>query len=900
MTADLPGGGDDQETLYTYGVVKGGSAGDSAFASGHLLQKVTYPDSAGGSDVVSYAYNAQGQLIWQKDQAGNVIEFAYDDSGRREHQMVTTLIGGFDGAVRRITSDFDDFGRVETVTQYDNASPGSGTATDQVKYTYDDWWNVTDFEQDHNGLVGAGGSVDDYEVEYLYDKATDGRRVVRQAQKRLIYNTTTIASASSQYTDGSAGEYCDEVSRVSNLRVGATNVVSYDYLGAGTVVGINHGEASIYSRLYSGTPGDYPDLDRFNRVITSAWTKDLGGGGDRDFYDVDIAYDRNSNITLVEDNIHVGWDAAYSMDGLNRLIAADRGTWGGSSIGSNTEGQVWDLDQAGNWQIHQWDLDGDGVYTGGGELNDDGSFNKANELTARDTDDDSSDDITLAYDAAGNLTDDGTYDYVYDAFGRLRQVKNQSSQLVEENWYNGLGYRIVVHNDVDGDGDVDGSDQKFHLAYDTSWRVVGEFRGTDTTPKAYYLHHNAGFDGGGGSSYIDAVIYRERDANGNGGDWDDASDGTLEERLYYCQNWRADVVALITATGVIADGARYSPYGVPFGMPRGDVDGDGDVDSGDTGAISYATPGDVRQDLDLDGDVDVDDFNLILGNFGATAGRGVLSTDKDDGVGNMLGYAGYVWSEYISRNHVRNRVYDPEVGRWGRRDPLGYVDGVKLYGYGRMNPVNGVDPMGTIKHHCSHGGGLIQCEPTSIADGDQGFIAKDPWAPYCNKYCRMCWWEYRVDGIAPLDEGPYEDPSPYLIPGEHIRSPSLLPNQEDIMLPPRKKPVEAPAWLPIDLLDPSSWIPSNVWPYEGTPNWNEHDDLIIEGSDQWCGWWIPIPVGIPIEIVPADDTAPAWGFRIKLSYRKCCSEVKIDCSQPCPPGYELNRIDAFDGDIYED
>lgn len=62
----------------------------------------------------------------------------------------------------------------------------------------------------------------------------------------------------------------------------------------------------------------------------------------------------------------------------------------------------------------------------------------------------SSDDITLACDAVGNLTDDGTYDDVYDAFGRLRQVKNQSNQLVEENWYNGLGYRIVVHNDVDG------------------------------------------------------------------------------------------------------------------------------------------------------------------------------------------------------------------------------------------------------------------------------------------------------------------------------------------------------------------------------------------------------------------------------------------------------------------
>jgi hypothetical protein len=60
--------------------------------------------------------------------------------------------------------------------------------------------------------------------------------------------------------------------------------------------------------------------------------------------------------------------------------------------------------------------------------------------TARYTDDDGTDDITLAYDAAGNLTDDGKdYKYVYDAFGRLRKVNNQSDVLVAEYTYNGLG-----------------------------------------------------------------------------------------------------------------------------------------------------------------------------------------------------------------------------------------------------------------------------------------------------------------------------------------------------------------------------------------------------------------------------------------------------------------------------
>ena len=92
VRADLSG--TDQDTTYTFGTTKGVSAGDSKIASGHLLQKVTYPDSGSGSDVVTYAYNAQGQRVYMKDQSGNVIETDYDDAGREKHRRVTTLAGG--------------------------------------------------------------------------------------------------------------------------------------------------------------------------------------------------------------------------------------------------------------------------------------------------------------------------------------------------------------------------------------------------------------------------------------------------------------------------------------------------------------------------------------------------------------------------------------------------------------------------------------------------------------------------------------------------------------------------------------------------------------------------------------------------------------------------------------
>jgi YD repeat-containing protein len=169
-------------TTYTCGTTKGTNPGDSEIATKHLLQNTTYADSANGDDVVRYAYNAQSQEIWRKDQAGNVIETDYDDSGRQTHRRVTTLASGFDGVVRRISTTVDSLGRVERVTQYDDATVGSGSVVDEVKYEYGGWGNLTSFKQDRDSAVGGSGY---WEVAYTYAKATDGRNTLRRTQVTL-------------------------------------------------------------------------------------------------------------------------------------------------------------------------------------------------------------------------------------------------------------------------------------------------------------------------------------------------------------------------------------------------------------------------------------------------------------------------------------------------------------------------------------------------------------------------------------------------------------------------------------------------------------------------------------------------------------------------------------------
>jgi len=174
--------------------------------------------------------------------------------------------------------------------------------------------------------------------------------------------------------------------------------------------------------------------------------------------------------------------------------------------------------------------------------------------------------------------------------------------------------------------------------------------------------------------------------------------GTLEERVYFCQNWRADVSAILTDTGKMVEWVKHSAYGVPFALPAGDTDSDGDWDATDSGRMSGGGAYDVRKDAELDGDVDIADIvhaNSITGSF-QTLGRGVLSSAAAN---NRRGYAGYEYDptfEGAGRHvyHVRHRVYDADVGRWTRRDPLGYLDGMSLYAYVQGLAIVAADPWG--------------------------------------------------------------------------------------------------------------------------------------------------------------------------------------------------------------
>ncbi|HRQ73937.1 MAG TPA: RHS repeat-associated core domain-containing protein [Phycisphaerales bacterium] len=709
-------GESDQITEYVYGV--GSSNGPNGeivmdITAGHLLKKVVYPDSSDpDEDAVWFGYD-RGLLVNQMiDQAGNATVILYDESKRELDRYFPVIQSGFDTRVDRVVREYDGLGRLSTVTQKNDT-----TVLDQIALEYDGWGELAAFTQDVNSAIDG----DAFTVEYEHAKHTAGPNLIHRSKMVYPDLTEVLFDPGNPLNVNHAVSYfagrCDRV----RVKVGGSpvTVAHYDFLGVDRVVGTTHffGGGDVHSRHYGSTSGSYPGLDAFNRVVTSRWSKERASGAPVDWYLEDIVFDKNSNITRTEHGYFGLLDAAFVMDGLDRLRGIEVGDWTGSGIDSpGRMGEVWDLSHLGNWATHGLDLDGDGDFTGSGEFEDFRTFNTANELTQRalDTDGDTNPDMTLTpgHDAVGNLIDDGdNYLFVYDTRGRLTLVtdRDEPPNTVAEFRYNGLGYLIGEHVDFDASGEVDGDDPWRWFVYDERWRVIAAYRGTDeaveSDAKERYVYHAAGYRSSG--SYIDDLVLRDRDAVQPEADpantdpaetWLFESDGVLEERVFICQNWRADVVLVVDSSGAAVQRAWYTAYGVPTGADRADLNGDGVVDSADASVFSaWHVASDVRADWNLDGTVNSTDTIAYLNAYNSAAtlgGRGVLSSAALD---LRVGYAGYRWDGFTGRYHVRHRVYEPYLGMWQSRDPIGY-DGstLNLYEYANSNPQAWLDPWGLI------------------------------------------------------------------------------------------------------------------------------------------------------------------------------------------------------------
>ena len=588
LTARLTGGG-VQTTQWVYGVT---TAGGSGVESNDAVGAVRWPDpstgaaSSGQQETVKV--NALGQTAASTDRNGSVHTLSYDVLGRVTADAVTTLGSGVDGAVRRVETAYDGQGNAYLVTTYNAAS--SGSVVNQVKREYNGLGQLTADWQSHSGAV-TGSSP---KVGYAYSEMSGGANHSRPT-------SVTYPSGYALAANYAAG-LPTAISRLSSLSDSTGTVEGYDYLGLGTVARRSHPQPGVdltYVKMTGESNGDagdqYTGLDRFGRVIDQRWVKTSGGTAtDRFGY----GYDRGSNRLYRDNLVNAAFGELYAYDGTGQVTSFSRGTLNGTKTGltgaaSRTQG--WDYDAAGNW---------DSVTTDGTAQT--RTANRQNEITAV------GGATTPTYDANGNLTKDETgKQYAYDAWNRMVTVKSSGGTTLETLAYDGLGRRVS--------GTASGTTTD--LYYD-GWQVVEEKVGSNTQVRNVWS-----------PAYVDALVMRDRDTDGN---------GTLDERLWVQTDANWNVTALVNGSGAVVERYAYDPFGT-----RTVYDGSYTVRSGGT---SYAMAGGfqgLRQD----------------------SVSGLLEADR--------------------------RWYSTTLGRWTSRDPIEYQgQDINLYRFVRNIPANYSDPTG--------------------------------------------------------------------------------------------------------------------------------------------------------------------------------------------------------------
>ncbi|MBX3408177.1 MAG: RHS repeat-associated core domain-containing protein [Phycisphaeraceae bacterium] len=755
-----------QVTRYVYGTSFAGTdAMHTLVPSGDLLSAVHYPDEESGEAntdpeyTVTYAYNGLGELKAVTDQNGTLHVYSRDAAGRVVTDSVEDFGTGIDEHVKSMTVDYDDFGRMDIVRSWNDAG-GTGDVLNAVKFNYTRLWQVHEVFQDIDSDIDTGTPVGmpTARVEYAYPTYPAGSGN-RSRLTEMGYPSNT--SLEFNY-DGPSVNHA--ISRVASLATSpgyGDSLVEYSYLGLGMFAVTDYPtpdvqlDRTLNTNGERGTTGSYYGFDRFGRVRFHAWADgSLSSGPDRPFLVAErYAYDAASNRKL-KDTVqpvvgqnwnHVDWE--YTYDGLDRLIEAKRGVWGGSSMSSTAAGsQKWGLDMLGNWATFKQDLDANGAYSDAADLIESREHNGANEIKEIDQTYPASATRPFGYDKAGNMTEQtlragegtGIRTYVHDAWNRLVRVEldhdgagGDAPFLTARYEYNPLHWRTVKVADrrtpTTNPDEEPESYQRRAMFYDASWRLIEEHicdewdedeREGDVNRVGQYFW---------GLRYIDDLIFRreDRDLTNEPYPAEDPAEPDFDDAetpgWFALTDVQFSVVALLTPEGRIVERVVYDPYGRGRHHFAADYDGNGAVEvpdlNGTYGHLTAWFADDMQADWDRNGTTygDTPDIFAFQTDWFAQSGNAVaagqISRRYAAGSGinanapdNMIGYCGYVFNPETDDYTVRFRHYDPEIGRWLQKDPAGYVDGTSEFQYSSSSPATLVDPTGLLSLAPAGGG----------------------------------------------------------------------------------------------------------------------------------------------------------------------------------------------------
>jgi RHS repeat-associated protein len=285
--------------------------------------------------------------------------------------------------------------------------------------------------------------------------------------------------------------------------------------------------------------------------------------------------------------------------------------------------------------------------------------------------------VTVSHDHAGNLVDDGTFVYKYDAWNRLVLVRSSvdADVTIQTAEFDGKGRRMK--KTISNSGDLAGTTVYFYVG-----QKICESRDGSGNMVAQFIH---------GTQYIDELVMMRAADKGD---------------LYVHQDANFNVIGVTDLGGSLIERYVLEPYGeltVHQRSSYGDRDGDGDVDATDKGTPGTTCTGTVSGtcrilDLDFDGDYDSSDATLF---DNLDSGNAVHPGRRFSALAQHFGHQGLWFDAQIEGYQNRMRRYDPTKRLFLQRDPLAEGPGVddaldrlSLYRYERNSPLVQLDPSG--------------------------------------------------------------------------------------------------------------------------------------------------------------------------------------------------------------
>jgi len=740
-----------QVTRYSYGVVEtgtppaGGTTGSSVASNG-LLARIEYP--SGAATPVTFRYNRAGEVVQKTDQVGTQRALARDQLGRVTEDVVNVFGTDIDTSINRIKTAYDSFGRIESIGSYSAIS--STTPVNELAYTYDTRSRLRKIFHNPVGPVLTTGSPAVFtgpNVELTYSDAVLASGNISRVAS-LAYPAVPDAPSLRNtvvYGYGTSGSLNDRLSRVGRIAWhGSSPVYSYEMDHAGLTRSVRTRMVSASTLRFTNdrfvdsdttaktrttTSGKYPGFDRFGRLSRqlwysgSDWIPSSGQYTRPALFDLGYSYDDTSNpagrTDLRDGTAATLFTEVYGYDGLDRLKRATRGSTLASdnfddAVSVPTHSQHWKLDLLGNWiglktRAAGTPGDYDAVVSRG--------FDLVNQIISS-----VSESLTLDsdYDANGNLvaqevTPTSRRKYIYDAWGRLNEVRFETRADTMSPWgnaqtraaytYFGSGQRATAV--VDSFPHDTTADHRTHYYYDDQWRLLEERVDAAYTgpwrwsPQGNTFATSFSEDRQSVRQYVwdpsdlDRLVMYQR---GSDKDPDDAQDGlALTDWSWALTDRLASVIGL-APDGSAPERMRYRPYGESQRRQGGDANGDGRCDGGDLSIVLALLPGNVSlpnaqymagADFNNDGVINAAELSELLANFNQSEVTDQLWAD-----GCAIGYAGAVFDPTVNLHLMRHRWQDPTTGRFLSRDPAGYVDGMNLYEYAGSNAAVFTDPMG--------------------------------------------------------------------------------------------------------------------------------------------------------------------------------------------------------------